>query len=60
MPVFLITVFPKGERANLTAKERNALKAMSASLIEEYGKRFGRTGRLNEQKGLRQDRAGSQ
>ncbi|ORE89995.1 hypothetical protein ATO4_22605 [Aurantimonas sp. 22II-16-19i] len=46
MPVFLITVFSKGERANLTAKERNALKAMSASLIEEYGKRFGGTGRL--------------
>jgi hypothetical protein len=36
MPVFLITVFGKGERADLTQSERNALKSMTKALVEEY------------------------
>ncbi|TFF20863.1 addiction module toxin RelE [Jiella endophytica] len=44
MPVFLITVFSKGERANLTAKERNALKSLSAALVDDYGERSRKTG----------------
>ena len=36
MPVFLITVFGKNEKDNLTNKERNALKDMSRTLAERY------------------------
>ena len=32
IPVFLITVFGKGEKANLTQGERNALRSMTAAL----------------------------
>lgn len=32
IPVFLITVFGKGEKANLTPGERNALRAMTGTL----------------------------
>lgn len=32
IPVFLLTVFGKGEKANLTQGERNALRSMTASL----------------------------
>ena len=34
IPVFLITVFGKGEKANLTQGERNALRALSTTLKE--------------------------
>jgi hypothetical protein len=34
IPVFLLTVFGKGERANLTQGERNALRALTATLKE--------------------------
>ena len=32
IPVFLLTVFGKGEKANLTQGERNALRALTATL----------------------------
>jgi hypothetical protein len=32
IPVFLLTVFGKGEKANLTQGERNALRSMTATL----------------------------
>ena len=34
VPVFLLTVFSKGERANLTKAERNALAALTKTLVE--------------------------
>lgn len=34
IPVFLLTVFGKGEKANLTQGERNALRALTATLKE--------------------------
>lgn len=36
MPVFLITVFSKGEKSNLTAKECGALKALTKRIAQEY------------------------
>ena len=38
IPAFLITVFAKGEKANLTKTEQNALTRLSKQLIESYGK----------------------
>ena len=35
-PVFLITVFSKGERANLSQSERNNLRAMTKVIVAEY------------------------
>ena len=35
-PVFLITVFPKNEKGNLTKAERNALKKRSDAIFESY------------------------
>lgn len=43
MPVFLITVFGKGETANLTNAERNELAKLSKALVAEYRKRIMRT-----------------
>ena len=34
IPVFLLTVFGKGEKANLTQGERNALRSLTATLRE--------------------------
>lgn len=34
IPLFLLTVFGKGEKANLTQGERNALRALTATLKE--------------------------
>lgn len=34
IPVFLLTVFGKGEKANLTQGERNALRQLTATLKE--------------------------
>lgn len=34
IPVFLLTVFGKGEKANLTQGERNALRSLTATLKE--------------------------
>lgn len=36
LPVFLITVFGKGERANLTQAERNELGKMTKVLVSAY------------------------
>jgi hypothetical protein len=38
LPAFLITVFGKDEKSNLTQKERNALKDMSRTLAASYKK----------------------
>lgn len=39
LPVFLLTVFAKGEKVNLTKKERNQLASLTGELVEEYRKR---------------------
>ena len=36
-PVFLITVFPKNKKANLTKAERNALKKRADDIFDSYG-----------------------
>lgn len=36
IPIFLLTVFGKGERDNLTKAERNALGALLKTLVAEY------------------------
>jgi hypothetical protein len=36
MPLFLITVFSKGERADLSQKERNQLAAIAKALVDEH------------------------
>jgi hypothetical protein len=36
LPVFLITVFGKGERADLTQRERNALSGMTKQIADGY------------------------
>lgn len=37
LPLFLLTVFGKGEKANLTKAERNDLAKFTAILIKSYG-----------------------
>lgn len=39
LPVFLITVFSKGERANLSKSERNALEGLTKELVAAYAAR---------------------
>ena len=39
MPVFLITVFSKGEKSNLTKDERNKLSIITSAIVAEYRKR---------------------
>ncbi len=36
LPVFVLTVFAKNEKANLSPTERNALAKMVADMIESY------------------------
>ncbi len=36
MPVFLITVFSKGERSTLTGKESAGLKSLTKNIVAEY------------------------
>ena len=36
LPVFLLTVFAKNEKANLSRRERSALAAFAKELIEDY------------------------
>jgi hypothetical protein len=36
LPVFLLTVFSKGEKANLTRTERNALHDITRAIVFEY------------------------
>lgn len=45
LPVFLITVFAKGERADLTQGERNALRSRTKVLVDEYAKKTRKVGR---------------
>lgn len=49
MPVFLITVFSKGEKSTLTGKEATALKKITKSIVTEYKSRLAN---LAERKGL--------
>ena len=37
-PVFLIAVFPKNEKENLSMAERNALKKCDDCIFETYGR----------------------
>ena len=37
MPLFLLTLFGKGEKANLTKTERNDLAKFTSVLIKNYG-----------------------
>jgi hypothetical protein len=37
-PVFLITVFPKNEKENLSMAERNVLRKRADSIFETYGR----------------------
>ncbi|GMN01273.1 type II toxin-antitoxin system RelE/ParE family toxin [Erythrobacter sp. MTPC3] len=39
IPVFLLTVFGKGEKANLTQGERNALRQLTSTLKESQSER---------------------
>jgi hypothetical protein len=41
VPVFLLTAFGKGERANLTKAERNELREILATLAADYGQGAG-------------------
>jgi hypothetical protein len=39
VPVFLLAVYSKGEKANLTKTERNELKVILGDIVREYRKR---------------------
>lgn len=39
VPVFLLTVFSKGEKDNLSKAERNELAKLTARLFQSYGTR---------------------
>ncbi len=39
MPVFLITIFAKGQRVDLTQNERNSLRALTKTLVDNYRKK---------------------
>jgi hypothetical protein len=36
IPVFLLTVYAKGEKANLSKAERNELKGILSAIVREY------------------------
>ena len=40
MPVYLITVFSKGEKSTLTDKEAAALKVITRNIVAEHQKRI--------------------
>lgn len=44
LPVFLITVFSKGERANLSKAERNALLGLTKKIVATYEARVVKVG----------------
>jgi hypothetical protein len=44
IPVYLITVFSKGEKSNVSKRERNQLKAYGKELVEEYRGRVVKVG----------------
>lgn len=37
VPLFLLTVFGKGEKANISKSERNELSKLTSQLLERYG-----------------------
>ena len=39
VPVFLLTVFAKNEKANLATRERTALVAVAKQMVDDYRKR---------------------
>ena len=39
MPIFLLSTYTKGEKADLSTAERNALKKLVPELIREYARR---------------------
>lgn len=45
LPVFLITMFEKGEKVTLTKAQRNALAALTKELVAEYRNRVVSVGR---------------
>ena len=45
LPVFLITVFSKGERSNLTKAERNRLGVTTKAIVSEYQSKIARMAR---------------
>jgi hypothetical protein len=47
LPVFLITVFAKGDRANLTKAERNGLAQLTKALVTEYRKKVVKVGQAS-------------
>lgn len=49
MPVFLVTVFAKGEKATLTGKEAAGLKALTKLIVDEYKRK---KSSLAERRGL--------
>jgi hypothetical protein len=42
IPVFLLAVYSKGEKANLSKTERNELKGILGEIVREYSKRVKR------------------
>lgn len=42
MPVFLVTVFGKGEKSNLTAGECGALKTLTRQIVQEHRDKRGK------------------
>lgn len=40
MPVYLITVFSKGEKSTLTGREAGALKVIAKAIVSEHRKRM--------------------
>jgi hypothetical protein len=38
LPLFLITVYSKGRRADLSPAQRNTLKSLTRTLVREYRK----------------------
>lgn len=45
LPVFLLTVFGKGERSDLSKAERKVPRKAYRTLVESYGVKAGRSGR---------------
>jgi len=45
LPVFLLTVFVKGERSDLSRAERNALAKLTKTLVESYSVKVRRLSR---------------
>jgi hypothetical protein len=52
IPLYLITVFSKGEKANLSKGERNELSKLTSALVEAYRNRVVELDRRNEQEGI--------